>query len=522
VSVTRPLTIALAPLDERPVNTRYPQMLGAIAGANVLLPPAEIRGSQRTPADVDAVGAWVRETAGSVEGADGIIASADYLVYGNLINARISHEATTDVLPRLKPLEAASQREKPVYAFGLITRVSNADDAVEEPFYWAEYGTRFYRYSALLHKREERAWEEGDAETFARLERELPANLIADWLNRRLRNHAVNLALVELLARERLSFLLLTSDDTSPWGTPTREKVWLESWLSLLGPAVGSRLLVHPGADEVGSALVTRMICQKRGVRPTVYPLYAVPGGEKIVAPYEDRAVKLTVEGQIRACGALLADDPDDADIILGVLPPSPVRTEFREDFAATERRDRQPHYVSFFTRLGGWQRTGRTVALADVSYPNGSDPIAMELLLSPVSPLEPGKLAAYGAWNTAGNTLGTVVAQAVCSRFIEGDPNREAAQKRFLAHRFLEDYGYQAVARREAREANRRQFGRNDPNPHDESEVAFTAATIEKALTRILTEDLQRHGIGTDLTLAPGSVRLPWKRTFEVDFLLL
>ena len=41
---TTPLTIALVPLDERPVNTRYPQMLGAIGGANVLLPPPEIRG----------------------------------------------------------------------------------------------------------------------------------------------------------------------------------------------------------------------------------------------------------------------------------------------------------------------------------------------------------------------------------------------------------------------------------------------------------------------------------------------
>jgi hypothetical protein len=54
------LTLALLPLDERPVNTRYPQMLGAIAGANVLLPPPEIRGLQRTPADCDAVAGWLR------------------------------------------------------------------------------------------------------------------------------------------------------------------------------------------------------------------------------------------------------------------------------------------------------------------------------------------------------------------------------------------------------------------------------------------------------------------------------
>jgi hypothetical protein len=46
------------------------------------------------------------------------------------------------------------------------------------------------------------------------------------------------------------------------------------------------------------------------GASPAVWPLYAVPGGEEIVAPYEDRAVRITVEGQIRACGCALAPSP--------------------------------------------------------------------------------------------------------------------------------------------------------------------------------------------------------------------
>lgn len=85
-----PVTIALAPLDERPVNTRYPQMLGAIAGADVLLPPEAVRGLQREPANTAVVGAWLREVAPR---ADGVIASAEYLLYGNLINSRISGES---------------------------------------------------------------------------------------------------------------------------------------------------------------------------------------------------------------------------------------------------------------------------------------------------------------------------------------------------------------------------------------------------------------------------------------------
>lgn len=510
-----PVTIALAPLDERPVNTRYPRMLAAIGGATVLLPPAAIAGRQRVPADTAAVGAWLRAAARS---AGAVIASAEYVAYGNLINARISADSALDVLPRLKVLEEIGASGTPVYAFSLITRVSNADDCVEEPRYWADYGTRFYRYAALLHKREQAAWEGGDAAAFASLEAELPPDLVSDWLNRRLRNHTVNLALIDLLARDRLAFLLVTSDDTAPWGLPSREKAWLEGWLRVLGPRLQARTMMHPGADEVGSALIARLLNATGGQVPSVWPEYAVPGGEDIVAPYEDRAVRITVEGQIRACGCALAAAPDEADILLGVLTPSPRRTEFRDDFADAERAERTPFYRAFFGKLGRWQRAGRTVALGDVAYPNGADPIAMDLLLDPASPLDPARLAAFGAWNTAGNTLGVVVAQAVCARMTDGDPAREAAQARFLAHRFLEDYGYQTLIRREARARIAAAYGRRDPDPESPAEVAAACAAIEDGLSRVLPS-LQARGIGAGLRLSPGSVRLPWRRTFEVDF---
>ncbi len=509
------VTIALAPLDERPVNTRYPQMLGEIAGATVLLPSVDVRGLQRVPAHVPAVGEWLEAVSPQ---ADAVIASTEYVAYGNLINSRISNESAADALPRLKTLEEIGAAGTPVYAFSLITRVSNADDCVEEPLYWKEWGTRFYRYAALLHRRDAGALEGSDEENLRALEAELPADLVSDWLQRRLRNHTINLALLDMLSRGRLSFLLITSDDTSPWGMPSREKAWLESWLRLLGPGIQSRTMMHPGADEVGSALLARVLCDQRGIHPRIYPAYAVPGGEEIVAPYEDRAVRLTVEGQIRACGGILATSEDETDIILAVLTPSPRRTEFRAEFADSERTERTPYYTSLFEKMGEWQRAGRVVALGDVAYPNGADPLAIEMLLAPDAPLAPARLAAFGAWNTAGNTLGVVVAQAVCSLFIGDDPARAEAQKVFLAHRFLEDWGYQTVVRREAREYNAATFGTRDPNPDDPAQVAATCRAIETGLIRSLAQ-LQERGIGAGLTLTPGSTRLPWRRTFEVDF---
>lgn len=488
-------------------------MIGAIAGADVLLPPPDVRGEGRMPADRDAVGRWLMESTG-----DALIVSAEYLAFGNLISSRITDDSTLTALPRLNLLAKQHEAGKTVYAFSLITRVPLADNNIEEPVYWGTHGVRLHRLSGLLHRQAAGLLSPDELALLADLQSDIPTEYVTDWLRRRLRNHTISLALIDLLARGGLDFLLVTSDDTSEWGLPSREKTWLEGWLNLLGPDTQSRLLMHPGADEVGSALVARMICERRQVRPRLFPFYIVPGGENIVAPYEDRASRLTVEGQIRACGGQVAPSAEEADIILAVLPPSPRRTEFRAAFAEQERAERYEHYVRAFTQIGHWQASGIPVALADVTYPNGADPLAMELLLAPDPLCEPGRLAAWGAWNTAGNTLGTTVAQAVCSLFIGSDSGRQAAQDRFLAHRFLEDWGYQAQARHRVRDLLETTYGVRDP--HDPAQIVFTCTAIERELTSCLAR-LQESGIGRGLRLMPGSTYLPWQRTFEVDFTL-
>ncbi len=509
-----PLTIALVPLDERPVNTRYPQMLGAIGGASVLLPPTEMRGLQRVPADLNAVTAWLQETAAT---ADAAIVSAEYLGFGNLINARISQDSAARVLTRLGLL-ADLNPICPVHAFSLITRVSNADDAVEEPEYWAQWGTKFYRYARLTHQAERGELE--DTEELARLDATLPPDLKADWLVRRLRNHTVNLGLLDMAARGQITSLRLTSDDTSPLGFPSRERDWLRGWPRLIGPALADRVLMHPGADEVGSALLSKLLMERAGRTPRVGIVYSHPGDDALVAPYEDRPVRETVEGQIRACGCAVADDLGGCDFLLGVATPSPRRTDYHPEYESEDRQERAPAYRAFLIELAHWLARGVPVAFADVAYPNGSDPLLTALLLAPDSPLAPGRLAAYGAWNTAGNTLGVVVAQATCTLLMGDNPDRALAQRIFLAHRFLEDGGYQTIIRREARAEAERLWGRRDPDLDDPEQQAALCAFIEGCLADRLAE-LQTRGVGEGLRLTPGSTRLPWRRTFEVDFRL-
>ncbi len=510
------LTIALVPLDERPVNTKYPQMLAAIAGASVLLPPEHARGLQRQPADLWVVSKWLRESVES-KSASAAIVSCDYLAYGNLINARISNDSAAYAISRLALLEELGEKT-PIHAFSLITRVANSDDIVEEPSYWKVWGTKFARYARLKHQSESTHLTDGEQSQLFELSRQLPTDYKSDWLKRRLRNHAVNLSLVDLASRGRITSLLLTSDDTAPFGFPTRERNWVRSWLEMIGDATPSNIQMHPGADEVGSALLAKLVNENAGNVPRVSILYSNPGDEMIVAPYEDRPVRETVVGQIEACGCKVVPSGEECDFVLAVVTPSPRRTDYRMDYLAPDRETRSAKYAEFLDKIQESQAAGTPVALADVAYPNGSDPLMSETLLAPERVGVASKLAAYGAWNTAGNTLGVVVAQAACALLSVGDPVRETAQRLFLTHRFLEDYGYQQRVRREARDFCDSQFGTRDPNPESNNQVSAVSEFIESRLNIILGE-LQESGIGTGVSIVRGSTRLPWRRTFEVDF---
>ena len=540
------MRIGLIPLDERPANTRYPAMLAAIAGAELALPPAEALSARRRPADCAALGRWLAAEAPQL---DALIVALEQLGHGGLIAARTSAEPAAAILARLEPLRAL-RRAHPtltIYGFSVITRVSNANDAVEEPAYWAEYGERLYALSQLLDRRRQG---QPVAAELAALEAAIPAAHRRDFLGRRLRNHAVNLAALGLLEDATLDLLVLSSDDTSPFGLPSAEKAWLAGWGELLergrqgdketrrqgdketalryrqvSPglpvSVSPGLLMYPGADEVACVLLARLLNARAGAVPRVAVRYAPPEAVANVAAYEDGPIHLTVERQLLAAGGGLAEDEaalstqhsalsTPPDLWLGVNAPLPRRAEWDSAHAEVERAGRQDALGELVAEAAAQLAAGMPVAIADVAYPNGADPALSDALLGGI---ELGALAAYGAWNTAGNTLGCVIAHAFVARLIT-TPEGRAAHTRFLLHRLVEDWGYQQLERAELRGWLHATTGHH--NPQTPEMVAVAEARIEARLGAFIA---RLPGFGETFRIAPGSVRLPWGRTFEVDF---
>jgi hypothetical protein len=392
----------------------------------------------------------------------------------------------------------------PVHAVTLVTRTPDSADAMEEPGYWDPHGPALHRLSADLHRASEQ-------DTAVPANPPVPPEVLADFLTRRLRNHTLNLAALELAAGGVLRSLVIGADDTAPYGLATAELRWLDHWVEWLG--LRGSVAVRPGADEAGSTLVARAAGRLLGPdsTPVRVAVEAVdPAGLEVVAPYENVPVGVTARRQVEACGALPVPAGEPADLRLLVHPPYGAG-DWAVAPPAAPAADAVARARALAERAAALLDTGTAVAVADCAQPNGADPALVRALTERNLT---HRLHGYAGWNTAGNTLGSVAAHAVTAvaarragRF-DGE-----AHRRLLLHRFLEDWGYMTRARGTARRLLGSDPTRHDTVPDGHPVLETIAAELDDCCTQL-------PGFGS-LAIVRGSVRLPWSRTFEADFAL-
>ena len=542
--------VAFLPLDDRPVNYDYPRYLARAAGMEVLLPPREWLGNPRRPSRHAELVDWLVRTASRAEA---VIVAIDTLAYGGLIPSRTSSESPEAVLGRLEVLRhlKAARPGQPILASSVVLRISRANSSEEEKPYWATYGSRMFRLSYLEHKAEL-----GDASADEVAERDalrsgIPEEVYQDYRRGRARNHAVNRAMVDWLAEGVFDYLLLPQDDTADYGWNIAEARALQALIR--DRRLTERAITYPGADEVGCLLLARYACRRAGFAPRVWPRYSGMTAPPVVTAYEDRPMHELLKAHLAPLGGAVADTPQEADLALFVNAPvrrqgngdsqwliwkgpDTVRAQLppafhawfdefttTEGFRATRREMQSPHRSpeEFVRALLAALASDQPVAVADVAFVNASDLVLGGLLRQHPQVVA---LAAYGGWNTAGNTLGTVLAQAVIRTLaLRGGGTREqmAAHLEFLFLRFLDDDLYQARERTRCMVEDLPALG---IIPTMERLPDDRVAAVEDRVR----DHLMRAAAGLrDLFVGSGLVRdvrvshihLPWQRLFEVGF---
>jgi hypothetical protein len=468
------------------------------------MPPREHLGWYTRPGNCDAIADWLARCR-----ADRFVVSADMLCYGGLVASRTPVVEADLALRRLDSLRELRRRRPDgvIYAFGIIMRLGTTVTDAESMCLHLGLG----EYSQLV----DRVQRLGEADLQPQLDSvtsRLGADALARYLAVRRRNHAVNRALIKLTADGVIDYLVLAQEDSAPVGIHVPELLALRGQVDEF--RVADQVAIHPGADEVGMVLMARHhATARRPLRIAVE--YASPQGAALIPRFEHQPISQTVESQIRAAGARVTHHGSDADLAIH----TPVGAQ--GDIAEAPPTGLSPALAAQADMLAASTRAasvnGALVGLADLAYCNGVDPE----LIAALQRVGAGHLAAFAGWNTAANTLGTVIAQLCIAASVGAeaeappDATENEAARDFIACRLVDDYGYQSCVRKLAGE----RAASIGASP-------FVLGDLAPEIQRFVQEQLQpfSHLAYSDLLGATSAfperirVSLPWQRLFEVE----
>ncbi|MBD9223532.1 DUF4127 family protein [bacterium] len=389
------MKIAFLPIDNRPVcYTLAKDIAGIDREIEFFIPPRKLLGDLKRVADIEGLISWLE----NLPQIDSLILSLDTLVYGGLIPSRRSKETLEELqtrLERIKPL----LRNKNVYAFSSIMRISNNNYNEEEKEYWSEYGKKIFDYSFSGGVNRD----------------DIPDEIIEDYLSTRKRNFTLNKTYLNWQKEGLFNTLIFSKDDCAEKGFNVEEAKELER--------LGGK--TKTGADEIPLALLARAI--KKEIK--IYPEFLEPEYKNLISNYEDVSIEKSVSGQLELCGFKLSSR-EEADVIL-------IVNNFKE---------KQGELVM------GWKTQpfdrdfvppNRPYCIADVRFANGGDNAFVEQLLNK---LDLKNFYGYAGWNTSANTLGSLL----CALKVKWNASQydENAFKKFATTRLLDDWAYQANVR--------------------------------------------------------------------------
>lgn len=481
--------LALLPLDDRPCNLQFPAQIAAIGNARIMAPPAKLLGQFNQRGDSDALRAWLD----NLPEIDALIVSVDMLAYGGLVASRKTDTDLETALARLETLKEwrAARPSTPIYAFNILMRLAiTMDSDAAVPHYY-----NVMRWARLMDEARRFPSPEKQAE-LDEVRAQIPNAIIEQYCGARARNHAVNLQMVDWLADGVFDYLLITQEDCTEFGLHRAEQDEITSAVAARGLA--DKFALHPGADEAALTMLARHWNEE--VAFSIH--WSSARGKRNIAVFEDVPYEDALHSHIGAMGGRISDD-SDADVQLWVNTPI---SGSQKDENQAEKLARLDELKAWVAELKKAMESGAQIAICDVAFPNGADNLLMEELRAQSNILN--RLVAFGGWNTAGNTTGTVLAQcAAVKRGGDGERNRQ-----FVFERLLDDWYYQANLRTELEETARaRGFSPLNMNGQGAQIEELARDAMEK-----FAGELAREQFGADVSEL--QVNLPWSRTFEVQ----
>lgn len=489
-------TMVYVPMDTRPVCKDYTVATMKAAGWDVLVPPEELLSSADRDGQPDKLLEWLEQ---NTPKAVAVVASADALIYGGLVDSRTHHIEPSVLQSRVERLLSLKKKvhSPDIYVFVTIMRSPKASAAPVEPVYYQEWGGKLFRHGALRDKVELQGLSRKENKELQELNRTIPRNVIADYYDRRRTNIRTSELLLHGIESDSFNYLLVGRDDTNPLSQAHKEARYMSSLVSNFS---NSKIRFFSGADQLGLVLLTQAANRLTFTTPLVYTEFGNGKGGETVPTYEDDTVAESARQHIFAAGAFPSKNAATADYVLLVNTPYNGKTLEASDAKNNGVADKNTK--AFADKVQSYIERGKKVIVSDSAYGNGADnALVKELFRRGLA----YQVAAYGGWNTSGNTLGFALSQGMESPFYEGN-----AAKDLLTVRYLDDWAYQANARMDVYQHVI--WPKQMPNSGFTPEQKRIAeAAIKESITKVAEPVMGSVAKEYDF-------KLPWNRMFEVQ----
>lgn len=500
--------VLYVPLDDRPVNFKLVIQLANLAGLEIKIPNIDDLGCFLKEGNVDSIKEWIKR-----EKCDAVIVSLDMLLYGGLIASRTDKktvEKAMEILEFLKEYKKENTNTK-IYAFSNIMRLSISVSSNESQIWW----DKINRYNELRY-RVESLNEISLKNNLDKIESEIPKEVLDVYLKTRERNHKINVEAIELVNSRVIDFLILSQEDCSKYGLHLIEHKKLHEKIDKY--KLNDKIYIYPGADEIGQILISRYVNDITGFKPKVYVDFDNKEDEDIIPKFEDRSLKVNINEHLKSSSAVIMDEYKDCDYILAVTTPNSPYI----DMASDNLNDYNKKLIidELINRIKEYIRAGKKVSIADLAFSNGGDEYLIRRLREENLLL---KVISYGAWNTAGNAMGTSIAHGnilsnICSN---GDLNlnKSLESLKFLMERYCDDFMYQSRIRNEVnKEVLKEGLSIFNMNKRLQKIDNF----VEEYLNKMINEYFYKCKVS--YLDAEGYIeevkvyaKLPWNRIFEV-----
>lgn len=474
-------SIALLPLDNRPVSYLLPKQICNFSGINLILPERKHLGNLNQGADLTYINNWCNGLPGKTST---LVISLDTWVYGGLVQSRKHSIQLEELKSRVSLMKNFKSIEK--YGFSSVMRIPNYNNSDEEKDYWKDYGEKIFKWSEITHKVgrgiKEDISHEQLLESWYQSSKQIPAEILSDYKGLRDKNLTINLLWLESFHNDCFKYLIFSCDDSAQYGMNVIEAEYLTKEIKKHN--FSNKAKVLSGTDEIPLVLITKAILEKSGVKPSLSLFFNSTNGMNERARYESSSIYNSVMSQLNTLEVEIKD-VKDSDILLCVHCADSVQGDHIFGNIPSDTKQNVKKLLEVI------EQTNKPFILLDLAYANGADPVFIEALIK--SKINWINCYGYAGWNTCSNSTGTALAIGI-NRWISEKENKfnKDLFKNCLLTRVLDDYAYQAKIR------------------HSN----ITTEEINEKLTpfvKTFSEILEIDDINVKCSL-------PWNRSFEVE----